>query len=103
MSSARLSATFSLTSVVRGYPVYKDYWEAATGETLRCSEERTNIHDPFAVTIIKGDSVVGHVPQKFPQSVHCFCEVEVPLPVKSQVIENIHMICLRAEWRFHVF
>ena len=55
-------ATFSLNSVVRGYHVYKDYWEAATGEILRCCEERTNIHDPFAVAIIKDDSVVGHVP-----------------------------------------
>ena len=66
-------ATFLLNSVVRGYHVYKDYWEAATGEILRCREERTNIHDPFAVAIIKGDSVVGHVPQKF-QSAHCFCK-----------------------------
>ena len=57
-------ATFSLNSVVRGYHVYKDYWEAATGEILRCCEERTNIHDPFAVAIIKDDSVVGHVPRK---------------------------------------
>ena len=57
-------ATFSLNSVVSGYHVYKDYWEAATGEILRCREERTNIHDPFAVAFIKDDSVVGHVPRK---------------------------------------
>ena len=33
-------------------------------ERTNSREERTNIHDPFAVTIIKDDSVVGHVPQK---------------------------------------
>ena len=55
-------ATFSLNSVVRGYHVYKDYREAATGEILRCRKERTKIHDPFTVVIIKDDSVVGHVP-----------------------------------------
>ena len=54
-------ATFSLVS---GYHVYKDYWEAATGEILRCCEERTNIHNPFALAFIKDDSVVGHVPRK---------------------------------------
>ena len=72
-------ANFSLNSVARGYHVYKDYWEAATGEVLGRREESTNIHDPFAVTILKGDSVVGHVPQ---QSAHYFCEAEVPLTVK---------------------
>ena len=96
-------ATFSLNSVVRGYHVYKDYWEAATGEILQCRKERTNIHDPFAVAVIKDDSVVGHVPQKISTVCSCFCEAEVPSPVKSQVVENIHVISLRAAWRFHVF
>ena len=77
-------ATFSLNSVVKGYHVYKDYWEAATGEILQCRKERTNIHDPFTVAIIKDDSVVGHVPRKFPQYAHCFCKAEVPLPVKNR-------------------
>ena len=56
--------SLAINSVVRGYHVYKDSWEAATGEILRCREERTNIHDPFAVAIIKDDSVVDHVPRK---------------------------------------
>ena len=70
------SATFSLTSVVRGYHVYKDYWETATGEILRCSKERTNFHDPFAVAIIKGNSVVGHVPQKISTVCSLFLQSE---------------------------
>ena len=56
--------SLAINSVVRGYHVYKDFWEAATGEILRCREERTNIHNPFTVAIIKDDSVVGHVPRK---------------------------------------
>ena len=47
-----LVMSLAINSVVRGYHVYKDFWEAATGEILRCREERTNIHDPFAVAII---------------------------------------------------
>ena len=47
--------SLAINSVVRGYHVYKDFWEAATEEILRCRKERTNIHDPFAVAIIKDD------------------------------------------------
>ena len=47
--------SLTINSVVRGYHVYKEFWEAATEEILRCHEERTNIHDPYAVAIIKDD------------------------------------------------
>ena len=57
--------SFSLSTVVRGYHVYKHLWEAAEGETLPCRCERTNLHDPFAVAITKNDETVGHVPRRF--------------------------------------
>ena len=66
--------SLAINSVLRGYHVYKDFWDAATGEILRCHEERTNIHDPFDVAIIKDDSVVGHVPQK----IFTLCSLTIP-------------------------
>ena len=42
-------SAFTISSVVRGYHVYKDIWNAAQGEVLPCGSERSNLHDPFAV------------------------------------------------------
>ena len=40
---------FALSSMVRGYHVYKDIWDADEGEILDCVQETTNHHDPHAV------------------------------------------------------
>ena len=45
------TSTWSFLSVIRGYHVYKDIWEAVEGEILDCIRERTNRLDPFAVCI----------------------------------------------------
>jgi len=50
--------------VVRGYHVYKDIWEATRGEVLTCARETGNVFDPFAVSVLKGYTVAGHVPRK---------------------------------------
>ena len=55
---------FCYDSVVRGYHVYKDVWEASLGELLNCERETGNSFDPFAVCVRKHDDIVGHVPRK---------------------------------------
>ena len=55
---------FTLSSMVRGYHVYKDIWDADKGEILDCVRETTNHHDPYAVTVSKNGIAVGHVPRK---------------------------------------
>ena len=50
-----MSVSFSFSSSVRGYHVYKDIWEATEGEVLPCSRELHNLMDPFAVAIKKDD------------------------------------------------
>ena len=42
------SERFRVESMVRGYHVYKDVWEAAIGEELSCKRELENHQDPFA-------------------------------------------------------
>ena len=54
---------YEVETVVRGYHVYMGIWDAAIGETLECEQEGKNIHDPYAVAVVKGGNVVGHVPR----------------------------------------
>ena len=37
---------------------------ASVGEHLPCRRETTNLADRFAVTVMKGETVVGHIPRK---------------------------------------
>ena len=49
---------------MRGYHVYKDIWDAVVGEEFPCKREDGNRVDPFAVAVVRGDTVIGHVPRK---------------------------------------
>ena len=60
--------TFSIETVVRGYHVYKEIWNAAVdGTELPCEREIGNARDPFTVAIKKaiptGNVTVGHTPR----------------------------------------
>ena len=56
---------FFVDSVVRGFHVYKDVWNPVVGETLICEKEFGNLHDPYAVSVVRGSGIiVGHVPRK---------------------------------------
>ena len=46
---------FCYDSVMHGYHVYKDVWEASHGELLNCERETGNTFDPFAVCVKKHD------------------------------------------------
>ena len=49
---------------MRGYHAYQNVWTAAVGDQLPCRRERANSEDPFAVAVMKGETIVGHVPRK---------------------------------------
>ena len=55
--------SFSLTTAVRGFHVYKNVWEPTIGEVLSCEKDNGNSHDMFAVAIKNSSEVVGHVPR----------------------------------------
>ena len=55
---------FEIDSVVRGYHIYKDVWDAHIGTELPCLPESNNREDRYAVAVMDGDLVVGHVPRK---------------------------------------
>ena len=54
---------FEFESMVRGYHVYKDIWDAVIGQTLPCLIESGNESDPYAVAVKEGSTIVGHVPR----------------------------------------
>ena len=55
---------FSIESCVRGFHIYKDVWNPLLQEILSYSREPGNVHDPYAVAVKTGSSViVGHVPR----------------------------------------
>ena len=57
--------TFRLDSVVRGHHVFKDIWSSMLGEELECIRETGNVHDLYAVGVVKtGTGTVGHLPKK---------------------------------------
>lgn len=57
-------STYSTETVIRGYHVYKNIWTAVLGEELFCNRERFNSADPFAVSVVKASTIVGHVPRR---------------------------------------
>ena len=55
---------FAITSVVRVYHAYKDIWDAEIDSELPCSPEPDNREDRYAVAVMNGTNVVGHVPRR---------------------------------------
>ena len=55
--------SFSLTTAVHGFHVYKNVWESTIDEVLSCKRDVGNSHDTFAVAIKNSSEVVGHVPR----------------------------------------
>ena len=56
----QMAASFEFDSVIRGYHIYKEIWEASHGEMLNCVWETGNSFDPFAVAVIRGGEIIGH-------------------------------------------
>lgn len=57
-------AVFLYTSVIRGHHIYKTVWTPTVGETLQVSQELSNPHDVYAVSVLKDANIVGHVPRE---------------------------------------
>ena len=47
---------------MRGFHVYKDVYEPSQ-DLLPCIKEPGNINDPYAVAMMNGNAVVGHIPR----------------------------------------
>ena len=57
-------SSVSLGSCILGFHEYQAIWESINGEQLCCCGENSNTSDPYAISVMKGREVVGHVPCK---------------------------------------
>ena len=55
--------------------MYRSVW------TLSCSRETSNLHDPFAVKVLKTDEIVSHLPKR----ISSLCSISVS---KSKRIDS---------------
>ena len=58
-----MATSFRIESTVRGHHVYKASWSPYIGEELPVQCEVNNIHDDFAVAVLKNSNTVVHVPR----------------------------------------
>ena len=59
-----MSVLFTVDSMVQGNHISKAIWDShLVKNSVVCRRERNNIHDPFAVSVLKSDIIVGHVPR----------------------------------------
>ena len=59
-----MAEEFVTTSCIRGYHVYGKIWSATIGEKLVCKRQISNVIDRYAVSVVKDDVIVGHLPKK---------------------------------------
>jgi len=52
-ASTATSTIYTMDSVVRGHHVDKEIWTSFIGEELSCKGEAGNIHDLYAVAVMK--------------------------------------------------
>ena len=55
---------FTCDSVIRGYHMYKEIWEASCRLVFPCLREVGNAFNPFAVSVVRDSDIIGHVPRK---------------------------------------
>lgn len=76
--------SFELTSMIRGFHIYKEIWDPSLDDCLVCAQDCSNRYDPFAVAVLNGRETVGHVPKKI--SAPCFLFLRRGGTIHCQVI-----------------
>ena len=51
-------------SSIYGHHIYKNVWTLSIGESLSLALESGNSYDRFAVSLVKDERVVGHMPRE---------------------------------------
>ena len=55
---------YTMESVIRGHHIYESIQHPILGEQLTLEREDENSHDRHAVSVMKCDAIVGHVPRE---------------------------------------
>ena len=70
-------AVLEFLSFIRGYHAYQTIWDPSLGDILRLEREPTNCKDRFAVAVMNGSVVVGHLPYNIAPTVSHFLKRSV--------------------------
>ena len=58
--------SFTVDCCVRGYHIFKSFWEAPIGSVLNTKHEvdlQSSIHDKFAIALVNSNFIIaGHIP-----------------------------------------
>ena len=60
---------------MRGFHVYKSVWTPCIGEVLSCSRETSNLHDQFAVKVLKVETDSQTIVGNLPRSISSTCSI----------------------------
>ena len=63
------------------------------GKILQCEQEIGNLEDSYAVSVMKADTIVGHVPREKSRVVWCFIEHDI---VVTHTLSSFLTIVYRA-------
>ena len=81
------SAVLLHESVICGHHIYESVWSLILGETVSVDCEHGNLHDRHAVCLLKGGSIVGHVPRELAK--YFFLDMVEQLLAKLQEAESM--------------
>ena len=81
-------------SSIRGHHIYKNVWTPSIGESLSQALESGNSHDRFAVSLVKDERVVGHVPREVSRIFFYFmqCHGTISVEVTGHRRYGMHLI-----------
>ena len=76
---------------------YKDICATVVGEELPCQREDGNRAHPFAVAVVRGETIVGHIPKEKPSL--CSLYLRRCGSIACQIIESGRFSGDLVQWR----
>lgn len=97
-----IKMAFAITSIVHGCHIYKDTWGVEISSELPCLLEPDNRKDCYAMAVMNGTNVIGHVPRRISYVFNIFlrhsgsiiCHIDGP----RQYLWDLK----QGDWRYHV-
>ena len=93
---------YQLQWCVKGYHIYKEEWEAAVGEELKCEREKNNVKDPYAVAVVRENVLIGHLPRKISQISALFLKWQGKISCKVLGRRHYSVDLPQGAWRFRL-
>ena len=83
--------------------MYRDRWTPVEGEALVCERDASNIVHPYAVAVVNGANVVGHVPRNISACCALFLRPRGSITCIVREVSAILVIYHKEAWKCHVF